>query len=199
LESFASMVDAQELAAPPEDHFNNRVALTVALLASFAALMAIQSGNVGDAREQAQAERNNSWAWYQAVRVREDMATYELADLQRLHRAAAPAEAAQLAAEIATQEKAIAAVRARKDEVEARAKAAETTFAKLNDLDDRFDLADALVAIGVTILAVAALAKVRWLYWFALAPGTGGVIWGATAIAGWPEPTALLARLFGAG
>jgi hypothetical protein len=193
------MADAQELAAPPEDHFNNRVALTVALLASFAALMAIQSGNVGDAREQAQAERNNSWAWYQAVRVREDMATYELAHLQRLQRTAAPAEAALLAGEITTQEKAVAAVRARKDEVEARAKAAEATFAQLNDLDDRFDLADALVAIGVTILAVAALAKVRWLYWFALLPGLGGVIWGATAIAGLPEPTALLARWLGVG
>ena len=193
------MADAQELAAPPEDHFNNRVALTVALLASFAALMAIQSGNVGDAREQAQAERNNSWAWYQAVRVREDMATYELAHLQRLQRTAAPAEAALLAGEITTQEKAVAAVRARKDEVEARAKAAEATFAQLNDLDDRFDLAEALVAIGVTILAVAALAKVRWLYWFALLPGLGGVIWGATAIAGLPEPTALLARWLGVG
>ncbi len=193
------MVDAQELAAPPEDHFNNRVALTVALLASFAALMAIQSGNVGDAREQAQAERNNSWAWYQAVRVREDMATYELAHLQRLQSTAAPAEAALLAGEITTQEKAVAAVRARKDEVEARAKAAEATFAQLNDLDDRFDLADALVAIGVTILAVAALAKVRWLYWFALLPGLGGVIWGATAFAGLPEPTAVLARWLGVG
>ncbi|MFZ4069718.1 MAG: DUF4337 domain-containing protein [Caulobacterales bacterium] len=193
------MADAQELAAPPEDHFTNRVALTVALLASFAALMAIQSGNVGDAREQAQAERNNSWAWYQAVRVREDMATYGLAHLQRLQRTATPAEAALLAGEITTQEKAVAAVRARKDEVEARAKAAEATFAQLNDLDDRFDLADALVAIGVTILAVAALAKVRWLYWFALLPGLGGVIWGATAIAGLPEPTALLARWLGVG
>jgi hypothetical protein len=193
------MVDAQELAAPPEDHFNNRVALTVALLASFAALMAIQSGNVGDAREQAQAERNNSWAWYQAVRVREDMATYELANLQRLQRTADPIQAPLLAEEITQQEKAVAEVRARKDEVEARAKAAEATFAKLNDLDDRFDLADALVAIGVTILAVAALAKVRWLYWFALAPGLGGVIWGGTAIAGWPEPTALLARWLGVG
>jgi hypothetical protein len=193
------MVDTQELAEPPTDHFNNRVALTVALLASFAALMAIQSGNVGEAREQAQAERNNSWAWYQAVRVREDMATYELAHLHRLQRAAAPAEASQLAREITGQDKEVAAVRARKDEVEARAKAAEATFAKLNALDDRFDLADALVAIAVTILAVAALAKVRWLYWFALVPGLSGVIWGGSAIAGWPEPTAWLAGLFGAG
>jgi hypothetical protein len=193
------MVDATELAAPPEDHFNNRVALTVALLASFAALMTIQSGNVSEAREQAQAERNNSWAWYQAVRVREDMSTYELAGLHRLQRTADQTEAVVLAEEIKSQEKEVAAIRARKDEVEARAKSAETTFATLNALGDRFDLAEALVAIGVTILAVAALAKVRWLYWFALLPGIGGVIWGGTAMAGWPEPTAWLARLVGSG
>jgi hypothetical protein len=84
-------------------------------------------------------------------------------------------------------------VRARKDEVEARARDAEKTFARLNALGDRFDLSDALVAIAVTLLAIAALVKTRALYWFALAPGIAGVAWGATAMAGLPTPLEMIA------
>lgn len=69
------------------DSLNNRIALTIALLVTFLALSTIKSGNADQAVAQAQAERNNSWAWYQAVRVREDIATYMLADLQRAARA----------------------------------------------------------------------------------------------------------------
>ena len=78
------MVEPIEPPEPTRDPFTSRVALTIAILASFIAFAAIKSGNVAEAMQQAQAERNNGWAWYQAVRVREDMATYELADLERL-------------------------------------------------------------------------------------------------------------------
>lgn len=167
------------------DRFNNRIALTVAALASATALFAIKAGNVAESMAQAQAERNNGWAWYQAVRVREDMATYELAHLQRLQRTTPVAnpEHQRLAADIAPQTEEIARIRARLEETSARAKQAETEYATLNALGDQFDLAEALLAVAITLLAVAALAQAHWLYWFALVPGAGGLVLGAAAMA----------------
>lgn len=176
-------------AARADERFTNRVAITIAVLATFVALSAIKSGNLEQAMEQAQAERNNSWAWYQAVRVREDMATYELAHLQRLARGEAPAadaapsaESARLAVEIEAQEGEVGRVRARKDEVEQRARTAEAEHARLSAFDDQHDLADALITVAMALLAVCVLAKARWLYWFALLPSLAGLGLGATAM-----------------
>ncbi len=175
------MADQSEAAR--SERLGNRVALTIAVLASFVALSAIKGGNIAQAMEQAHAERNNSWAWYQAVRVREDMSTYELAHLNRLARTTGGgAEAARLAAEITEQEAEVAHVRARKDEVEQRARAAEAEHEALALLDDQYDLSTALISIAMAILAVCVLAKVFWLYWFSLVPGIGGMAIGIAAM-----------------
>jgi hypothetical protein len=185
--------------ASRNEGFNNRVALTIALLVTFLAISTIKSGNVEQAVAQAQAERNNSWAWYQAVRVREDMATYELAHLQRLLRIA-PADPAEekgrLAAELREQQAEVGRVRARKDEVEARARAAERELGALNVIADQYDFSDALIAIALALFAICALAKVRWLYWFSLIPALAGAAWGAASMAKLAIPAqALLAWL----
>lgn len=180
------------------ERFNNRIALTIALLVTFLALGTIKSGNVDQAVAQAQAERNNSWAWYQAVRVREDMASYELAQLQRLMRAAtaeaaSPSdEAPRIAEEVAAQEAELVRVRARKDEVEQRAHGAEAELARMNVIADQYDFSDALIAIAMALLAVCALAKVRWLYWFSLAPTFVGLTWGVAAMLKYPIPAQTL-------
>ncbi len=177
------------------ERFNNRIALTIALLVTFLALSTIKSGNADQAVAQAQAERNNSWAWYQAVRVREDMATYELQHLQRLARAqdaAVVTEVQALAAEVAAQEGELARVRERKDEVEQRALGAEADLARLSVIADQYDFSDALLAIAMALLAVCALAKVRWLYWFSLLPAVGGLTWGIAAMLKYAIPAQAL-------
>jgi hypothetical protein len=171
-----------EAPEPSGDSFTNLVALTIAILASFIALSAIKSGNVAEAMQQAQAERNNGWAWYQAVRVREDMATYEMANLERLKRIASAAEVARLEPEIAAQDAEIGRIRGRLGEVKARAEGAEKEYNRLNTLADHYDFSDALIAITVTLLAVAALAKLRWLFGFALLPGFAGMAFALAAM-----------------
>lgn len=172
-------IDAPE---PDRDPFVNRVALTIAIFASFIAFAAIKSGNVAEAMQQAQAERNNGWAWYQAVRVREDMATYELAHLERLQRTSAAEEKARIAPEIVRQNEEIARIRARLSETKARAETAEKDYERLNLLGDHYDLSDALMAIAITLMAVATLSAVRWLYWFAMIPAAGGIVFGLAAM-----------------
>lgn len=158
---------------------NNMVALTIAILAAFVAVTAIKGSNVAQQMEQASAERNNSWAWYQAVRVREDMATYQLANLQR---AARTYSDAALEAEITEQIAEVGRVRARKDEVEARARGAEAEHARLGAFDDQYDVSSALISIAMAILAVCLLIRARWLFWFSLAPAVIGIAFGVTAM-----------------
>jgi hypothetical protein len=137
------------------------------------------------------------------VRVREDMATYELAGLQRLARGQPPAlapaapdgEAARLAGELAAQEGELGRVRARKDEVERRARAAESQVAGLAAIDDEYDLSSALIAIATSLLAVCALARVRWLYWFSLLPALSGMGFGAAAMTDLPLNARLLSTV----
>lgn len=165
---------------------NNLVALTIAVLAAFVAVTAIKGSNVAQEMEQASAERNNSWAWYQAVRVREDMATYQLANLQR---AARTQNDEALAAEITEQIAEVGRVRARKDEVQARAIAAEAEHARLSTLDDQYDISGALISIAMALLAVCLLIRARWLYWFSLAPGLLGIAFGVAAMVQIAIPT----------
>lgn len=162
-----------------QERTNNLVALTIAVLAAFVAVASIKASNVEQRMEQAQAERNNSWAWYQAVRVREDMATYQLANLER---AARTAPDTALAAEITEQQAEVGRVRARKDEVQARALAAEAEHARLSTFDDQYDISGALISIAMAILAVCLLIRARWLFWFSLAPGLIGIAFGLTAM-----------------
>ena len=168
---------------------NNLVALTIAVLAAFVAVTSIKASNVEQQMEQAQAERNNSWAWYQAVRVREDMATYQLANLQRARRTT---NDRAVAAEITEQEAEVGRVRERKDEVEARTLAAEAEHARLSTFDDQYDISGALISIAMAILAVCLLIRARWLFWFSLAPGLIGAVFGLTAMFQIPVQTGQL-------
>jgi hypothetical protein len=158
---------------------NNLVALTIAILAAFIAIASIKASNVEQTMAQAQAERNNSWAWYQAVRVREDMATYQLANLQREARRF---NDAALEADIREQTAEVERVRTRKDDVQARAVAAEAEHARLSVFDDQYDISGALISIAMAILAVCILIRARWLFWFSLAPGLLGMAFGAAAM-----------------
>jgi hypothetical protein len=167
----------------PSRRSEGLIAIVIAILASFVAVTSIKGSNVAQAMEQANAERNNSWAWYQAVRVREDMATYQLANLQRLIPAQSdPPAAARLAAEIAEQEAEVVRIRARKDEVQHRAEAAEVEHAALSQFDDQYDLSGALISIALALFAVCLLIRTRWLFVFAVAPALAGVGMGATAM-----------------
>lgn len=191
------MADEKEDAAKQAtEKFNNLVAATIALLATFTALAAIKGGNVAQNIQQAQVSSNDNWAWYQAVRTREDMATYELLRLNQLQRNhPARAEAARLAREITAQEAELAHIRERKDEVQHDATAADASVASLNVFDNQYDISTGLITIAMSLLAICVLAQTRWLYWFSLAPGGVGLIFGAAAMGGIPINVSLLTKL----
>ena len=68
----------------------SRVAITVALLATFLGVCKVKDDNIVQAMQQAQADRLDHWNFYQARNIRQDVAAAEATQL-RLSAAAAPA------------------------------------------------------------------------------------------------------------
>ena len=65
----------------------------------------------------------------------------------------------------------------------------------LNDRDDQFDLSDAAIAISISLLAVASLTRIWWLFALAMLPASFGTVTGFAGLAGWKFHPDLLARL----
>ena len=65
----------------------------------------------------------------------------------------------------------------------------------LNYRDDQFDLSDAAIAISISLLAVASLTQIWWLFALAMLPASFGTVMGFAGLAGWKFHRDLLARL----
>src|SRR3954464_4855907 len=73
------------------DRLNTWVAITVALLATFTGICKVKDDNIVQAMQQAQADKLDHWAFYQARNLREELAKATLAQL-RLQAADRPPE-----------------------------------------------------------------------------------------------------------
>src|SRR5262249_4483602 len=84
---------------------NTRVAVTVALLATFLGICKVKDDNIVQAMQQAQADRLDHWNFYQARNIREEIASTSLAQLKLAAAAAPPAQHAAYAEAIASAER----------------------------------------------------------------------------------------------
>ncbi|MDR7270277.1 hypothetical protein J2X20_002935 [Pelomonas saccharophila] len=174
---------------------NAAVAITVAVLATFMGICKVKDDNIVQGMQQAQADKLDYWAYFQARTIRADVAEQSATQLE-LAKGGAPA------AQAADYDKAIAAYRAKtadqlkkRDELKAQAEAAQTTYETLNRRDDQFDLSDALLAIAIALLAVTALTRLWPLYFVALLPTFFGVLMGVAGLGDLPIHPNMLFRL----
>jgi octaprenyl-diphosphate synthase len=171
------------------------VALTVALLATFLGVCKVKDDNIVQAMQQAQADKLDHWAYYQARNIREEIAKATETQLA-LAAAAAPApQQPAYTAAIASYQKLEADQAQKKDQLRVQADQDQQTYDALNYRDDQFDLSDALLALAISLLAMTALTHKRWLYWVALVPTLGGVVMGLAGLLGWHLHPDALARL----
>ena len=172
---------------------NAAVAVTVALLATFMGICKVKDDNIVQAMQQAQADKLDHWAFYQARNLRQALAETGATQLE-LARIGAPVAA------LPAYDTAIARYRAlekdqasKKDELKRLAEQDQVTYDALNYRDDQFDLSDALLAIAIALLAVTALTKLWPLYFVALLPTFFGVLMGVAGLASLPiHPMALV-------
>jgi len=167
------------------------VAITVALLATFLGVCKVKDDNIVQAMQQAQADKLDHWAFYQARNLREEIAK---ATATQLRLAAAGREAGYREA-IAAYERLAADQAQKKEELRTQAEQDQKTYDALNYRDDQFDLSDALLALAISLLAMTALTHKRWLFWLALVPTGFGVVMGLAGLLGWHLHPDALARL----
>lgn len=164
---------------------NTWVAITVALLATFTGICKVKDDNIVQAMQQAQADKIDHWAWYQSLHTREDMMENELARLKLMMVTTAADKQAPLSELIKTTEEKKEKIIAHKEEMKKNAEDDQKNYDALNYHDDQFDLSDAMIAIAIALLAIAALSQATWLFCLALVPSIFGVIMGLSGLIGW--------------
>jgi hypothetical protein len=163
---------------------NAAVAITVAVLATFMGICKVKDDNIVQGMQQAQADKLDHWAFYQARNLRQEVAEATATQLE-LARAGAPATQATAYDAAITKYRMLAQEQAtKKNELKAQAEQDQATYDALNYRDDQFDLSDALIAIAIAMLAVTALTRLWALYWAALLPTAFGVIMGVAGLTG---------------
>jgi hypothetical protein len=164
---------------------NTRIAVTVALLATFTGVCKVKDDNIVQAMQQAQSDRVDHWSYYQAKNVREEVARAAADEMRVLSQPAAAARYDSVAANEA----------AKKEEIRKQAVGDQATYDALNYRDDQFDLSDALAAIAISMLAVASLTHKRWMYLAALVPTALAILMGLAGLLGWHVHPDAIARL----
>ena len=173
----------------------SRVAVTVALLATFLGICKVKDDNIVQAMQQAQADRLDHWNFYQARNIREEVAATAVVQLTLAMAGAPPTQATAYRAAIASSERVAAEQAQKKEALRVQAEADQRTYDSLNYRDDQFDVCDTLIALAISLLALTALTHKPWLYWIALVPTAGGVVMGLAGLLGWHVHPDSLARL----
>ena len=174
---------------------NARVAITVALLATFVGICKVKDDNIVQAMQQAQADRIDQWAFYQARNLRQEVADATVTELELASSGQSAAVQAHYAPIIARY-KALAADQAQKKaQVQQQAESDARLYDALNYRDDQFDLSDALTAIAIALLAVTSLTEKDWLFWVAMVPTALGALMGLAGLVGWHLHPATLTSL----
>ncbi len=175
---------------------NAAVAITVALLATFMGICKVKDDNIVQAMQQAQADKLDHWAFYQARNLRQALAETGATQLELARLGAPPAALPAYDTAIARYRALAQDQSSKKDEMKRQAEQDQVAYDTLNYRDDQFDLSDALIAIAIAMLAVTALTRLWPLFWAALVPTAFGVLMGVAGLAALPiHPTALVRLL----
>jgi hypothetical protein len=178
-----------------ERRLNVRVALAVAVLATFMGVTKVKDDNIVQAMLQAKSDAVDTWSEYQAKSTKQHLAEVtadEFTVRQALAGSLKPAAVRLLASRIAYYRNETARYDQEKQELANKAKGLEATYNRLNFHDDQFDLSDAVLSIAVALLAITALTRERWLFGLAMVMAAFGLVMGVAGLLGLAlHPTAL--------
>src|SRR4051812_32835593 len=139
-------VDPLEAAEPGDNghsRLNTRVAITVALLATFMGLCKVKDDNIVQAMQQAQANKIDDWSFYQARNIRQEVAQSTVTALQLQRRSASASDRAAVDSALARYTALVRDQTQKKDSLRLAAAADQAAYDSLNYRDDQFDLSDA--------------------------------------------------------
>lgn len=153
---------------------NSRVALFVAITATFMALCNVKDGNIVQAMSQAQAHSIDAWSYFQAKSTKQSIAenTLELLKAQNV-----PGNDTA----IKKYEEQISRYEKEKAEIKIQAEGFQKEYDDINLFDDQFDMTEALLTISIAMLGITSLTQKKWLLYFSSIVSLIGIILGLTA------------------
>jgi len=153
---------------------NSRVALFVAITATFMALCNVKDGNIVQAMSQAQAHAIDAWSYFQAKSTKESIAENTLEILKLQNNAGNNDIIKKYEEQVSRYEKEKAAIKT-------QAEAFQKEYDDINLFDDQFDMTDALLTISIAMFGITSLTQKKWLLYFAGAVSLTGILLGITA------------------
>jgi hypothetical protein len=175
-----------------KNQLNNYVAITVVLFVTFMGICKVKSDNVVQAMQKAQADRIDTWAFYQARNLRSEIAKSTVAQLQLQAQSQPTKIRTEYDKEIAKYTAIATRQDQEKDKLQQQAKDTEALYEQLNVHDDQFDLSEAAFALAIAMLAMTSLTQKGWLYGAAMVPAAFGLFMGIAGLLNWDiHPEAL--------
>lgn len=173
---------SESLEHASEGRLNSKIAIFVAITATFMAICNIKGGNIVQNMSKAQSKAVNNWNYFQAKSTKQNLTenTVELLTSQLMNTNNAKA-VAEIEKKIAVYKEKIARYEREKNEIKADAEAAEKSYDEMNVFDDQFDMTEAILSIAIAMFGLTALTQKRALFYFALTLSTGGFLLGITA------------------
>jgi hypothetical protein len=173
------MTDITEVIQEPieqagKNKINSRVALFVAITATFMALCNVKDGNIVQAMSQAQAHSIDSWSYFQAKSTKQSIAENSLELLKVQNDPGSAAVIKKYEDEVARYEK-------EKAVIKTEAEGYQKEYDEINLFDDQFDMTEALLTISIAMLGITSLTQKKWLLYFSSIVSLTGIILGLTA------------------
>ena len=153
---------------------NSKVALFVAITATFMALCNVKDGNVVQAMSQAQAHSLDAWSYYQAKSTKQAIAENALEMLKVQHLPGNDSLIKKYTDQVNRYDK-------EKAGIKAQAEGYQKEYDDINLFDDQFDMTDALLTISIAMLGITALTEKKWLLYFSAIVSLIGIIIGLAA------------------
>lgn len=157
-----------------KNSINSKVALFVAITATFMALCNVKDGNIVQSMSQAQAHAIDAWSYFQAKSTKQSIAenTLELLNVQNL-----PGSGDA----IKKYEEKVANYEKEKADIKKQAEGYAKEYDDINLFDDQFDMTEALLTISIAMFGITSLTQKKWLLYFASGVSLIGIIFGLTA------------------
>jgi Domain of unknown function (DUF4337) len=164
----------ESVAHAGESRINSKIAIFVALTATFMAICNIKDGNVVQAMSQAQAHSIDAWSYFQAKSTKESLMENAV-DLLKLQKIPGSEDL------IRKDEDKINSYEKEKNEIKTQAEGFAKEYEDINVFDDQFDMAEALLSISIALFGITALTQKKWLFYFAACLSLIGITLGVTA------------------
>lgn len=169
---------------------NSRVALFVAITATFMALCNVKDGNIVQAMSQAQAHSIDAWSYFQAKSTKESIAENTLELLKAQNAAGNDSSIKKYQAQIVRYEK-------EKLEIKGQAEGFQKEYDDINLFDDQFDMTEALLTISIAMFGITSLTQKKWLLYFSSVVSLIGFILGVAAFMKISMHSDLISKLLG--